>query len=150
MLNRQPYLGAKVLQMPRTKSAVNRYDTGRSFSTKVMPRFLLTWLVTAVSLLITAYFVPGFVVKSIGAALVAAVVLGLVNAIVKPILVVLTLPITVVTLGLFLFVVNALTIWFAGSITPGFHVTGFVPALLGSIVLTIAASVLNFVVEQVL
>ncbi len=115
-----------------------------------MPRFLLTWLLTAVSLLITAHFVPGFVVKSFVAALVAAVILGLVNAIVKPILVVLTLPITIVTLGLFLFVVNALTIWFAGSITPGFQVLGFVPALVGSIVLTIVASVLNFVVEQVL
>lgn len=114
-----------------------------------MPRFLLTWLVTAVSLLITAHFVPGFAIKSIGAALVAAVVLGLVNAVIKPILVVLTLPITIVTLGLFLFVVNALTIWLAGNITPGFHVNGFVPALVGSIVLTIVASVINFVVEQV-
>ncbi|HEY9637551.1 MAG TPA: phage holin family protein [Coleofasciculaceae cyanobacterium] len=115
-----------------------------------MPHFLLTWLLTAVSLLITAQLVPGFVVKSFVAALVAAVILGLINAIVKPILVVLTLPITFVTLGLFLFVVNALTIWLAGSISPGFHVAGFVPALVGSIVLTIVASVLNFVVERVL
>jgi putative membrane protein len=115
-----------------------------------MPHFLLTWLLTAVSLLITAQLVPGFVVKSFVAALVAAVILGLVNAIIKPILVVLTLPITFVTLGLFLFVVNALTIWLAGSISPGFHVAGFVPALVGSIVLTIVASVLNFVVERVL
>ncbi len=115
-----------------------------------MPHFLLTWLLTAVSLVITANLVSGFVVKSFVAALVAAVVLGLINAIVRPILVVLTLPITVVTLGLFLFVVNALTIWLAGSITSGFIVTGFVPALIGSIVLTIVASVLNFVVERVL
>lgn len=118
------------------------------FQKKVMPRFLLTWLLTAVALMITANFVPGFVVKSFGAALVAAVVLGLVNAIIKPILVVLTLPITLVTLGLFMFVINALTIWLAGNITPGFTVTGFVPALVGSIVLTIVGSVLNFVVER--
>lgn len=115
-----------------------------------MPRFLLTWLVTAVSLMITANLVSGFGVKSFVAALVAAVIIGLVNAVVRPILVLLTLPITIVTLGLFLFVVNALTIWLAGSITPGFIVTGFIPALIGSIVLTIVASVINFVVEQVL
>jgi putative membrane protein len=110
-----------------------------------MPHFLLTWLVTAASLMITARFVPGFVVKSFVAALIAAVVLGLANAIIKPILTVLTLPITVLTFGLFLFVVNALTIWLVGNVTPGFHVAGFVPAFIGSIVLTIVASVLNFV-----
>lgn len=115
-----------------------------------MPQFLLTWLLTALALVITAHIVPGFAVKSFVAALVAAVILGLVNAIIRPILVLLTLPITLVTLGLFLFVVNALTIWLAGSITPGFIVAGFVPALLGSIVLTLVASVLNFVVERVL
>lgn len=108
-----------------------------------MPNFLLTWLVAAVSLVITAYLVPGFVVNSFVAALVAAVILGLVNAVIKPILVILTLPITIVTLGLFLFVVNALTIWFAGYITPGFDVNGFIPALLGSIVLTVVSSVFN-------
>ena len=110
-----------------------------------MPHFLLTWLLTAASLMITAQFVPGFKVDSFTAALIASVVLGLVNAFVKPILVVLTLPITFLTFGLFLFVVNAITIWFAGYITPGFDVNGFMPALIGSIVLTVVASVLNFV-----
>jgi len=114
-----------------------------------MPHFLLTWLVTALALVITANLVPGFAITSFFAALVAAVVLGLLNAIVKPILVLLTLPITFLTLGLFLFVLNALTIWLAGSITPGFVVSGFLPALLGSIILTIVASVLNFVVDRV-
>jgi putative membrane protein len=109
-----------------------------------MPRFLVTWLLTAISILITAYFVPGFIVKSFAAAMVAAIILGLVNAVVKPILVILTLPLTIVSLGLFLFVINAITIWLAGAITPGFYVTGFLPALLGSIVLTIVTSVLNF------
>jgi putative membrane protein len=114
-----------------------------------MPHFLLTWLLTALALVITANLVPGFAITSFFAALVAAVVLGLLNAIVKPILVLLTLPITFLTLGLFLFVLNALTIWLAGSITPGFVVSGFLPALLGSIILTIVASVLNFVVDRV-
>jgi putative membrane protein len=113
-----------------------------------MPRFLLTWLLTAVSLVITANLVPGFLVKNFVAALVAAVILGLVNAVIRPILVILTLPITFVTLGLFLLVVNALMIWLAGSITPGFIVAGFVPALVGSVVLSIVATVLNFVVER--
>lgn len=113
-----------------------------------MPNFLLTWLLTALALVITANLVPGFRVQSFVAALLAAVILGLVNAVIKPILVVLTLPITFVTLGLFLFVINALTIWLAGYLTPGFDVLGFLPALVGSIVLTIVATVLNFVVER--
>lgn len=114
-----------------------------------MPQFLLTWLVTAISLMITAYIVPGFVVSSFGAAVIAAVVLGLVNAIVKPILVLLTLPLTIVTLGLFLFVINALTIWLAGGLTPGFVVAGFIPALVGSIVLTLVTSAINFLVNRI-
>lgn len=114
-----------------------------------MPQFLLTWLVTAISLMITAYIVPGFVVSSFGAAIIAAVVLGLVNAIVKPILVLLTLPLTILTLGLFLFVINALTIWLAGALTTGFDVAGFLPALVGSIVLTLVASGINFFVDRI-
>lgn len=114
-----------------------------------MPQFLLTWLVTAVSLFVTAYIVPGFTVTSFGAALLASVVLGLVNAIIKPILVILTLPLTILTLGLFLFVVNAITIWLAGALTPGFTVTGLLPALLGSIVLTLVASGINFLVGRI-
>jgi putative membrane protein len=109
-----------------------------------MPHFLLTWLLTAVALLITAHLVPGFKFDSFVAAALAAVVLGLANAIVKPILILLTLPFTLVTLGLFLFVINALTLWLVGSVTPGFHIDGFLPALLGSIVLTFVASILNF------
>lgn len=113
-----------------------------------MPQFLLTWLVTAIALMMTAYIVPGFVVNSFGAALIAAIVLGLVNAIVKPILVILTLPLTILTLGLFLFVVNGIVIWLAGAITPGFQVTGLLPALVGSIVLTLVTGGLNFLVGR--
>ncbi|MBV9384916.1 MAG: phage holin family protein [Chroococcidiopsidaceae cyanobacterium CP_BM_ER_R8_30] len=110
-----------------------------------MPHFLLTWLVTAVALLITASIVPGFIVKSFAAALVAAVILGLVNAIVRPIVIFFTLPLTIVTLGLFLFVVNAIMLYLVSYLTPGFGliITNFGSALLGSIVLAIVASVLN-------
>lgn len=110
-----------------------------------MPRFLLTWLVTAIALLITAHIVSGFAVKSFTAALIAAIVLGLVNAIVRPIFVFLTLPLTIVTLGLFLLVVNAIMLLLVSYVTPGFVITSFISALLGSIVLTIVASVLDFV-----
>ncbi|KGF73384.1 membrane protein [Neosynechococcus sphagnicola sy1] len=108
-----------------------------------MSNFLLTWLISAFSLLITAKLVPGLVVSGVIPAAIAAIVLGLANAIVKPILVVLTLPLTIITLGLFLFVVNALTFWIVGSVTPGFKVEGFIPALLGSVVLTLISSLLN-------
>lgn len=108
-----------------------------------MPHFLLTWLLTTVSLLITAYLVPGFIIKSFVAAAIAAVLLGLANAVVRPILVFFTLPLTILTLGLFLFVVNAFTIWIVAAFTPGFHITGFFPALVGSIIVSVVNSVLN-------
>jgi putative membrane protein len=111
-----------------------------------MKNFLLTWLATAVALLITANIVPGFYVKNFVAALVAAVVIGLVNAFIRPILAILTFPITLLTLGLFTLVINALTLWLASALTPGygFEIRGFLPALLGSIVLAIVSSVINY------
>ena len=113
-----------------------------------MIAFLLTWLATAVALVITAYIVPGIVVTSFGAAAIAALILGLVNAIVKPILVIFTLPLTILTLGLFLFVVNAIAFALVGYLTPGFTVSGFFPALIGSIILSIVASLLNGLINR--
>ena len=107
-----------------------------------MLQFLLTWLATAVSLIITAFVVPGFTIVSFSSALVGAVVLGLVNAIVKPILILFTLPLTILTLGLFLLVVNAIALGLVGYLTPGLSVAGFFPALFGSIVLTVVSSVI--------
>ncbi len=111
-----------------------------------MKNFLLTWLATAVALLITANIVPGFYVKNFVAALVAAIVIGLVNAFIRPILAILAFPITLLTLGLFTLVINALTLWLASALTPGygFEIRGFLPALLGSIVLAIVSSVINY------
>jgi len=86
---------------------------------------LLVWILNAVALLVVAYVLPGIVVASFGSAMLAALVLGLINMLVKPVLVLLTLPITIVTLGLFLLVLNALMFWFAGSILKGFQVNGF-------------------------
>jgi putative membrane protein len=112
---------------------------------KAMRYFLLTWLGTAVALLITANIVPGFVIKSFTVALVAAIVIGLVNGFIRPILQFFTFPITFLTFGLFTLVINALTLWLASAITPGsgFEIQGFVPAFLGSIVLAISSSIIN-------
>ena len=104
-----------------------------------MLQFLLTWLATAVSLIITAFFVPGFAIVSFSSAFFGAAVLGLVNAIVKPILVIFTLPLTILTLGLFLLVVNAIALGLVSYLTPGLLISGFFPALFGSIVLTIVS-----------
>lgn len=117
-----------------------------------MKHFLLTWLGTTVALLITANIVPGFFVKNFVAALVAVAVIGLVNAFIRPILSILAFPITLLTFGLFTFVINALTLWLASALTPGygFEIQGFLPAFLGSIVLTIVSSVISYFLRAVL
>lgn len=104
---------------------------------------LLVWILNAVALLVVAYILPGITVASFGSALIAALVLGLLNSLVKPLLVVLTLPITIVTLGLFLLVLNALVFWFAGSIFKGFQVNGFWWAVIGAIVYSLVSGLLS-------
>lgn len=108
-----------------------------------MPQFVLTWIATAIALLITARIVPGLVIDSVLASIVGAAVLGFVNAIVKPILFLFTLPLTILTLGLFLLVLNAITFGIVGYLTPGFEVSGFFPALFGSLILSFIAGLLN-------
>ena len=103
---------------------------------------LLVWILNAVALLIVAYILPGITVASFGSALIAALVLGLLNAVVKPLLILLTLPLTIVTLGLFLLVLNALVFWLAGSILKGFQVDGFWWAVIGAIVYSIISTAL--------
>ena len=104
---------------------------------------MLTWLATAISLWVTAYIVPGLAIASFTAAAVGAIILGLVNAIVKPLLILFTLPLTILTLGLFLLVVNAIALGLVGYFTPGFNVDGFFPAVFGSIVLSLVSGFLN-------
>lgn len=111
----------------------------------MMP-YLLHWLMASVALMLTAYFVPGFYVQGFGAALIAAVVVGFVNMFIWPVLMVLTLPLTVVTFGLFLFVVNGLALKIAAALTPGFEIVGLWPAVFGSVVLTIIGWFIRFVV----
>lgn len=98
-------------------------------------------LVTALGLLIAAYFIPGIEVSGFYIALIAAVILGPLNLIVRPIILLLTLPINIITLGLFTFVINAFMFWFAASFIDGFSVTGFIPALLGSLLVSIFTTI---------
>lgn len=100
---------------------------------------LIKILATAATLLLVAYLVPGFAVASFYTALIVAVVLGLVNLIIKPIVVILTLPINILTLGLFTFVINALLLWFVASFIDGFSIDGFIPAFLGALIISIVS-----------
>lgn len=103
---------------------------------------IIRWFINALSLFIVSRIVPGVELSDFGAALIAVIIIGLVNAFIKPILVLLTLPVNILTLGLFTFVLNAVMLMLAGSLAPGFKVDGFVPALLGSILLTIVSTLL--------
>ena len=104
---------------------------------------LLRWLFSAVSLMLVAYLVPGITVVSFFAALMAALVLGLVNALIRPVLILLTLPVNILTLGLFTLVINALLFWLASSIVKGFYVAGFWPAFWGALVMWLISWMLN-------
>ena len=97
-------------------------------------------LLVALTLLVVAEYVPGIIVDGIYAAIIAAITIGILNVLVRPVLFILTLPVSLLTLGLFIFVINAGLFWFAASFLSGFTVTGFWPALLGSIIVSIVSS----------
>ena len=111
-------------------------------------KLIVRWLLLAAALLLVAYLYPGVSVTSFGAAMIAALVLGLLNTVVRPLLVLLTLPVTVLTLGLFLFVINALMFWAAASLLDGFNVNGFVAALVGSLIYSVCGMVIDAAVER--
>ena len=113
-------------------------------------KLILKWLLSAAALLAVAYLYSGVMVTSFTGALIAAAVLGALNMVVRPILVLLTLPVTVVTLGLFLFVVNALMFWAAASLVSGLSVSGFGAALLGSLIYSVLQLAIDFVLERLL
>ena len=113
-----------------------------------MMTLLLVWILNAVALLVVAYVLPGIVVASFGSAMLAALVLGLINSLVKPFLILLTLPITIITLGLFLLVLNALMFWFAGSVLKGFQVNGFWWAVGGAILYSLISGFLSNLINN--
>ena len=108
-----------------------------------MIKLLLVWLINAFALVAVAYLMPGITVASFTTALVAALVLGLINAVVRPVLVLLTLPVTLITLGLFIFVLNGLLFWFVGSFIQGFVVQGFWSGVFGAIVFSLISWLLS-------
>jgi putative membrane protein len=110
-----------------------------------MITLLARWILNAAALLLVAYLYPGVSVENFFAAAVAALVLGLINAVVRPILVILTFPVTLLTLGLFLFVINALLFWLAAELVSGFTVTGFMGALIGSILYSVITLVTSWI-----
>lgn len=109
---------------------------------------IANWILTALALYIVTRILPGFQVDDFGSALVAVIVIGLVNALVKPLFIILTLPATILTLGLFLLVINALMLMLASSFTPGFRVDGFGTALIGSILLSLITAILQSLVRS--
>ncbi len=106
---------------------------------KLIARLLLTTL----ALLVVAAYVPGVAIDGLSTAIVAAVVLGLLNLFVRPVLVILTFPITLLTVGLFILVINASLFWFASTFIAGFSVAGFLPAFIGSLIVTIISTLGN-------
>jgi putative membrane protein len=111
-------------------------------------RLVLVWLINAVALIAVAYLMPSITVSDFTAALVAALVLGLVNAVVRPVLVLLTLPVTILTLGLFIFVLNGLLFWGVASWLEGFGVAGFWSGVLGAILFSIVSWLLSALVQR--
>jgi putative membrane protein len=104
---------------------------------------IIHWILSALSLLLVARLVPGFEIRGFATALIAAIAIGFVNATLGFILKILTLPVTIVTLGLFLFVINAIMLKLAAALVPGFAIYGFLPALIGAIVLSVISFILR-------
>lgn len=111
-------------------------------------RLLWIWLCNAAALLAVAYLLPGVHVDGLGAAFIAALVLGLVNTLIRPLLLVLTLPVTVLSLGLFILVINGLLFWLAGSVLRGFTVDGFWTGMMGAFLYSIISSVLSWLIPN--
>lgn len=111
-------------------------------------KLIVRWLLLAAALLLVTHLYPGVTVASFSAAMVAALVLGLLNTLVRPLLLLLTLPVTLITLGLFLFVINALMFWSAAGVLSGFNVTGFGAALVGSVIYSLCGMVIDVAMER--
>src|SRR5206468_12632966 len=112
----------------------------------IMVSLLLHWLISALSLMIVAYLFPGIQLQGLGAALIAPIVIGLINATIGLILKIVTFPLTILTLGIFWLVINALMLQMAAALVPGFYIAGFLSAFFGAIVLSIVSTILHSLV----
>jgi len=111
-------------------------------------RLLLHWILSAIALILVSHLVPGFYVRGVVPALIAAVVIGLLNATVGLFLKIITFPFAILTLGLLLLVINALMILLASAVVPGFHVQGLLPAFIGAVVLALLGMLVKVIVKD--
>ncbi len=133
---------------PRGRRAIGLSEDDRVMAERSgLSRFLIHWLVVAVALWVSATLVPGVSLAGTGGLAVGALVLGLVNALIRPVLVILTLPITVLTLGLFYLVVNGIAFSLAAWLVPGFTVASFGAAVLGALVVSVVSWVIGLIVQ---
>lgn len=109
---------------------------------------IIRWLLNALTLIGIAYYLPGIGVSGFYSAMITALILGLVNAVIKPIIVLFTLPINILTLGLFTFIINAFLFWFVGTVVKGFEVSGFWPAFFGALIMTLVGWILNILFKK--
>lgn len=109
---------------------------------------LVNWIITTIAIIVSAYLLSGVRISNIGAAIIAAAVLGLINAILRPILILFTLPLTILSLGLFIFIINAVLVLLASAIVPGFEVRNFWWALLFSLLFSIISIVIHWIVPR--
>ncbi|MEO6423152.1 MAG: phage holin family protein [Candidatus Nitrotoga sp.] len=111
-------------------------------------RIILIWIINALALLAVAYLLPGIHVNGFISALIAALVLGLINTLLRPLLILFTLPVTVLSLGLFILVINGLLFWFAGSVLEGFEVNGFWAGVMGALLYSALSFFLSLLLRQ--
>ncbi len=114
-----------------------------------MRGILIRWLVNAGALILVSYLIRGIEVDGVAPALIAAAVLGIINAIIRPILLILTLPINILTLGLFTFIINGAMLALTAKVVRGFSVSGFWSAVLGALLLSVISGLLSFLIEDV-
>lgn len=112
-----------------------------------MIEVILKWIIYSILIIFTAWIVPGISVENFASAMLVCLIIGIINAYIRPLVQFISLPVNFLTLGLFSFVINALLLMLAGILTPGFEVNGFLSALLGSIILALFANVINKIGE---
>lgn len=115
----------------------------------LMIGIILSLVGNALALLVTTYFVPGVTIENYTTLFLAAISIGIVNAIIKPVLRLISLPITLVTFGIFALVVNAVCFMIAAYFVPGFEIDGFVTAIIGALVMSVASTVINFLIDKI-
>jgi putative membrane protein len=131
--------------MLRGELAVTHSASKESGQKGIAMQWLLHWIVNAVVLLVVSRIVPGFQIRSFGSALFAVVIIGIVNATLGLFLKVMTFPLSILTLGLFVLVIDAIVLWFSSKLVPGFSVAGFTPALIAALVLALIQMLLGYI-----